>query len=234
MNENARRFIESILKLAPKSAAFDCDGTIWDADSGMQFFYWILDQHLVDAKTEAWARPRYQEYLAGRVDEETMCGEMVQICRGVRVGTIRQVAKQFFDAKVRSRIFPEMMELTNRLREQGCELWAVSSSNQWLIEIEAAPFGFLPDHVFAAQVAEEKGVATDRLLRVPTGPSKASVLKENVPSGIEFAFGNSIHDAAMLASASKRAFAINPNEDLEFIARARGWTVYYPASVVAP
>src|SRR4051812_44147732 len=234
MNENAQRFTESILKLAPKSAAFDCDGTIWDADSGMQFFYWLLDHHLVTAETEAWARPRYQQYLAGRVDEETMCGEMVQICRGLRVPAIREAAKQFFEAKVRARIFPEMLELTNRLRDQGCELWAVSSSNQWLIEIEAAPFGFVADHVFAAEVAEENGVATDRLLRVPTGPSKAAVLKKNVPAGVEFAFGNSIHDAAMLESAKKRAFAINPNEDLEFVARARGWTVYYPVSVVAP
>ena len=76
MNENAQRFTESILKLAPKSAAFDCDGTIWDADSGMQFFYWLLDHHLVSAETEAWARPRYQQYLTDVRDAVKRAGKL--------------------------------------------------------------------------------------------------------------------------------------------------------------
>src|SRR5436305_14152230 len=96
MNAEAQSFIQSVLALAPKSAAFDCDGTIWDADSGMGFFYWLLDHHMVSREMEARARPRYDDYLAGRVEEKTMCGEMVQICRGLRVDAVREAAAAYF------------------------------------------------------------------------------------------------------------------------------------------
>jgi phosphoserine phosphatase len=43
-------------------------------------------------------------------------------------------------------------------------------------------------------------------------------------------FGNSIHDAAMLAIA-RGAFPVNPSADLLTRAAAEGWPVYYPASV---
>jgi len=224
----SQQFIESVLALRPRVAAFDCDGTLWDADSGMEFFYWIIERGMIDRDISAWALPRYGDYKAGRVDEKTMCGEMVQVCRGLSVKAIREAAGVFFREKVEPLIFPEMLALTRALRDQGCQLWAVSSSNQWLLETESAPFGFSASHVFAAAVAEENGVATDRLLRVPTGPDKATVLREHVHAAIDAAFGNSVHDIQMLELAS-RAFAVSPNPGLEPIARRRGWTVYHPA-----
>lgn len=226
----SRSFVDSVLALRPRVAAFDCDSTLWDADSGMGFFYWIIAQGLIDKRTAAWALPRYDDYKAGKVDEKTMCGEMVQVCRGLRVDAIRDAARVFFRGQVEPLVFPEMLALTRALRDQGCELWAVSSSNQWLIEVEAAPFGFAADHVFAAAVVEENGLATDRLLRVPTGPDKASVLRERLRGPLDVAFGNSVHDVAMLELAP-RPFAVNPNPDLEAIARARGWVVFHPAPI---
>jgi len=221
-------FIDSVLALEPKHAAFDCDGTLWDADSGMQFFYWLFDRRLVDPKTEAWARPRYQEYLDGRVGEKTMCGEMVQICRGMRVEALKAAGREFFHAQIESHIFPEMLRLTNLLRDSGCELWAVSSSNQWLIEVEAAPFGFLPERVLAATTAVEDGVVTGRLTSVPTGLDKATALKQHLHRPIDLAFGNSIHDLAMLELAT-HPFVIAPNPDLAGLARQRGWPIHHPA-----
>jgi phosphoserine phosphatase len=44
---------------------------------------------------------------------------------------------------------------------------------------------------------------------------------------IDAAFGNSRWDTEMLMIA-KHAFAVNPNPDLEAIARERGWTIYFP------
>lgn len=232
MGKRAQQFIASVLALKPQAAAFDCDSTLWDADSGMEFFYWVIERGLVDQRTADWALPRYDDYRAGRVDERTMCGEMVQICRGLPVATVAEAARTYFREKLERRIFPEMLALTNALRERGCELWAVSSSSQWLIEVEAAPFGFAADHVFAAAVAVESGVATDQLLRVPTGPDKAAVLKAHVDTPIDLAFGNSTHDLDMLGLA-EHAFAVNPNPDLEETARTRGWMIYWPEAITA-
>jgi HAD superfamily hydrolase (TIGR01490 family) len=229
MTTPAQSLRDLALALRPRAAAFDCDGTLWDADSGMEFFYWIIAQGLVDKETAARALPRYEQYRAGRVPEETMCGEMVQVCRGLSVEGIKQAARAFFRQNIQPLIFPEMLALTTALRDQGCELWAVSSSNQWLIEVEAEPFGFVPERILSAAVEEEDGIATDRLLRVPTGPSKAAILRERAGS-IDLGFGNSVHDVAMLELAG-RAFAVHPNPDLEEMARARGWAVFQPAPV---
>jgi len=43
-------------------------------------------------------------------------------------------------------------------------------------------------------------------------------------------FGNSIHDAAMLAIA-RRAFPVNPSPALAERSAQENWAVYYPASV---
>lgn len=224
----AQQFTESVLTLRPRVAALDCDGTLWDADSGMEFFYWIIAQGLVDRETAKRALPRYEQYRAGCVDEETMCGEMVQVCRGLRVPAIREAARVFFREKVEPLVFPEMFALTAALRDQGCALWAVSSSNQWLIEVECEPFGIAGDHVLAAAVEEQGGAATDRLLRVPTGVGKAAILRQHVREPIDLGFGNSVHDVAML-ELSTHAFAISPDPDLELIARDRGWVIFRPA-----
>lgn len=69
MSPPSQEFIASALRLAPRVAAFDCDGTLWAADSGMEFFYWEIEQRLIPKDVAAWVVPRYAEYMAGRVEE---------------------------------------------------------------------------------------------------------------------------------------------------------------------
>jgi phosphoserine phosphatase len=126
-----------------------------------------------------------------------------------------------------------MRELVRRLHESGCEIWAVSSSNEWVIRAAMKYFGIPADRILAAKVAIEGGMATDRLIRVPSGPGKPKALREVAKKEIDAAFGNSRWDAEMLAMA-RHAFAINPNPDLEALARERGWTVYFPAGSRSP
>jgi len=120
-----------------------------------------------------------------------------------------------------------MRELTRRLAEAGCELWAVSSTNQWVIEAGAARFGLPAERVLAAAVEIENGLVTGRLLRVPTGEGKVRVIRERIGGPLDAAFGNSIHDAAML-NLARHPFAVNPNPDLEKIAQLHAWRIYCP------
>ena len=66
---------------------------------------------------------------------------------------LRRAAREFFTEVVTPRVFPEMQELTRRLAAQGCDLWAVSSTNNWLVEYGAMQFGIARQHVLAACVA---------------------------------------------------------------------------------
>jgi len=226
----ASEFLESVLALRPSIAVFDCDGTLWSGDAGADFFYWEIERGLVSREIAEWARARYDGYKAGTVGEEQMCGEMVALNRGVSCETLYAAAAEFFDEVVSHRIFPELQDLTHRLKEQGCDLWAVSSTNNWVVEVGAERFGIARDHVLAACVHVDDGCASDRLIRVPTDELKAVAIREVIGKPMEAVFGNSVHDQAMLEVA-KWPFVVNPNPDLERVARERGWPVYWPAGM---
>jgi phosphoserine phosphatase len=125
------------------------------------------------------------------------------------------------------RVFPEMKQLVHQLSEQGCEIWAVSSSNEWLIRAGTKGFGIPESRILAAKVELDHGIVTDRLVRIPSGPGKPRALREVAGQEINAAFGNSRWDLDMLAMAN-HAFAVNPNPDLETTAHQRGWVIYFP------
>ena len=227
-----QEFIDSVLRLEPRTAAFDCDGTLWSGDAGERFFDWELREGgIVAEMLERPLRERYAAYKRGEVEESTMCGEMVTMHRGISEAKMMAAAQRFFDQYFAVRIFPEMRELVKRLSESYCEIWAVSSSNEWVIRAAMRNFGIPESRVLAAKVEIERGLATDRLIRVPSGPGKPQALREVDGKPIDAAFGNSRWDTEMLAMA-KHAFAVNPNPDLEAVARERGWRIYFPEGAV--
>jgi HAD superfamily hydrolase (TIGR01490 family) len=223
----AGEFVESVLRLEPHVAAFDCDGTLWSGDAGERFFDWEIKQGLVSAEIAKGMRARYAEYKAGKVSEEDMCGQMVTMHKGLTENMMMDAATKFMLEKFPGRIFPEMEELVRRLHERGCEIWAVSSSNEWVIRAGLKGFGISREKILATEVSVENGIVTDRLVRIPSGPGKPKALREVAQKNIDAAFGNSLWDTAMLEMVP-HPFAINPNPDLEALARERGWTVYFP------
>jgi len=136
-------------------------------------------------------------------------------------------AALFFDQFFAAQIFPEMRELVHSLQENGCEVWAVSSSNEWVIRAGMKHFGILESRILAAKVEIDDGIVTNRLIRVPSGPGKPQALREVAKKEVEAAFGNARWDTEMLKMA-KHPFAVNPNPDLESYARERGWRIYFP------
>jgi len=224
----SQRFADSVLALRPRVAVFDCDGTLWNGDSGADFFYWELERGLIAPEVAQWATARYQDYKAGNVGEDTMCGEMVAINAGSSLESLQEAAEEFFSSVVEPRIFPEMLRLTRELDSIGCEVWAVSSTNDWVVREGVKRFGIPRRRVLAACVHIEDGQVTDRIIRVPSGPGKAIAIAEVVKKPVDVCFGNSIHDVAMLEVA-RHPFAVNPNPDLEKIAEEKGWQIYWPS-----
>ncbi len=236
-------FIDSVLRLRPQVATFDCDGTLWSGDAGEGFFAWELDQGLVSPEIARSMRARYADYKAGKVPEDVMCGEMATMHRGLREEVVQQACDTYFAKGVAPNIFPEMRELIARLRADSpstpCDVWAVSSSNQWIIRSGMRYFGIPENRILAAEVAVEvkknnggsARIITDRLIRIPSGPGKPeailSALKSSSETRPDCAFGNAIWDREMLAL-SKHPYAVNPNPDLKEIALAKGWKVYQP------
>ena len=228
--DSPEAFVDSVLALNPQIAAFDCDGTLWFGDSGMKFLYWEIEQGLIPTEVAQWIMRRYDEYLAGKVSEDEMCGEMVQIHRGIEEKKIREFAARFAKSNVVPHIFPEMRTLVELLHRRGAEVWAVSSTNNWVIEQAVKSLGIPAERVLAVRVGIENGVASDRLGEMTSGSGKANALKGALSRRLDVSFGNSIFDLEMLELA-RNPFPVNPNEDVQKIAEKRGWRFYQPAIV---
>ena len=223
----AQEFVNSVLALEPAVAVFDCDGTLWSGDSGADFFYWQIRRNMLPPEVARRALERYADYKRGNVGEEIMCGEMVTINANLSEQDLETAAQDFFAEVVQHRIFPEMLDLAQRLRASSCELWAVSSTNVWVVAEGAKRFGIPRERVLAACARTREGMITRDLVRVPSGHAKATALQEILGKNVDICFGNSMHDLAMMETA-EHAFAVNPNPDLEQIARGRGWKIYWP------
>lgn len=221
-------FLDAVRKAAPRIAVFDFDGTLWPGDAGKGFMDWSIATGLLAPDRAHTLEARHAAYNAGGVDEITICGEMVQIYNGIPEAEIRKASDHYFQQYVQPHLFPTMVSLVRELHAGGTEIWAVSSTNNWVIEAGVRDLHIAPERVLAACIASDGGLLTERLVDVPSDEKKAEALQR---AGVapDAVFGNSIHDLAMLELA-RFPFAINPNAKLLPVAMERRWPVYFPSS----
>ena len=227
---NTTEFLALVYEAAPRVAVFDCDGTLWGLDSGSSFMRWTVEKDLLSPEAIGWLNDRYEGYKNGLVSELAICGEMVQVYRGIPEETLRKAAAEFFREVIEPHIFPEMLQLVRDLQAAGVEIWAVSSTCDWVVEEGVTRFGIPANRVLAACVEFSNGVATDQLRDVPTDEGKVASLARVGVASPDAVFGNSVHDAAML-SIAKHPFPVNPSTELASFSAEQGWPVYYPAAV---
>jgi phosphoserine phosphatase len=227
---SSAEFEASVLELAPRTAVFDCDGTLWSGDAGSSFMHWTIQTGALSRSAIDWLDGRYRGYQRGEVSELAICGEMVQVYQGLREDELRRAARDFFAAKIERNIFPELERLIASLQQAGVEIWAVSSTNDWVIEEGVRRFNIPPSRVLAARVEVIDGIVTRNLIDVPTDEGKVTALARVGITRPDCVFGNSVHDAAMLAIA-RRAFPVNPTPALVERSSAEGWPIFFPASV---
>jgi phosphoserine phosphatase len=224
---SAQEFTKLVFENQPRVAVFDCDGTLWSGDSGVGFMEWSIEQGLISRSTADWIDTRHRAYQAGKVSESQICGEMVQIYAGLRDQEMRAAAARFVQQFVPQRYFSEMIALVAELREAGVEIWAVSSTNKWVVAEGVRSLGIPEDRVLAAEVAVTDGLVTTVLLDVPTDEGKAESLKRVGLERPDAVFGNSIHDLAMLEIA-RHPYPVNPSPGLLESAARKGWGYFTP------
>lgn len=223
----AEEFEKLVFACQPKVAVFDCDGTLWGGDAGYGFMAWSLEQGLVSRSTHDWIDTRYRAYKAGEVSELQICGDMVQMYAGLHDEELRAAAATYFNAFIREHIFEEMASLIGRMRNAGAALWAVSSTNRWVIAEGVSYFNIPEQNILAAEVAVKNGIITSEIVNVPTGPEKAAALRRAGLPRPDAVFGNSIHDLAMLEMA-RCAFPVNPSPALLEAVAKNGWGYFIP------
>lgn len=225
----AQEFERVVFAGNPKVAVFDCDGTLWGGDAGYGFMAWSLEQGLVSRSTSDWIDTRYRGYTAGIVSELDICGAMVQMYAGLREQEMQEAAARYVREFVHPRIFAEMASLVDALARAGVELWAVSSTNKWVVAEGVRDLPIRNERILAAEVRVVDGLITSELVDVPTDEGKAATLARVGISRPDAVFGNSIHDLAML-EAARCAFPVNPSPALIEAAARHGWGYFRPAA----
>ncbi|MGD0547774.1 MAG: haloacid dehalogenase-like hydrolase [Terracidiphilus sp.] len=224
---SAPEFERLVFNGNPRVAVFDCDGTLWGGDSGNGFMVWSIEQGLVSRATSDWIDTRYRAYLAGAVSEVEICGEMVRMYAGLRDEELCSAAARYVRDFVQPRVFAEMAALLSKLGQAGVELWAVSSTNKWVVAEGVRGFGIPEERVLAAEARVADGLITGEMVDVPTGAAKAVALKRMGLDRPDAVFGNSVHDLAMLEMA-RQAFPVNPSPALIAAAARNGWGYFRP------
>ena len=146
---------------------------------------------------------------------------------------LRESAARYFQQHVQQHVFREMVDVIRDLQAMGTELWAVSSTSNWVIEEGVRELHIPPERVLAACVSIEDGLATRTLIDIPSDEGKAVALCRVGLTSPDAVFGNSVHDIAMLEMA-RSPFAVNPTAALAEEAEKRGWSVYYPSADLTP
>ena len=222
-------FLQNVRDARPRTAVFDFDGTLWPGDAGSGFMHWTMATRLLPGDATKHILDRHAMYHRGEVDEIAICGEMTSIYAGLSEKALRESAAKYFVDHVQPHFFPEMIALVRELQESGADVWAVSSTNNWMIEEGVRELGIPPDHVLAACVAVEDGIVRETILDIPSDEGKAEALRRVGLSEPDAVFGNSVHDLHMLEMA-KHPYPINPTVALAEKAAELGWPVYYPAT----
>jgi phosphoserine phosphatase len=120
-----------------------------------------------------------------------------------------------------------MAQLVAALQKAGVEIWAVSSTNKWVVAEGVRDFNIPEERVLAAEVRVVNGLITTEILDVPTDEKKAAALARIGLTRPDAVFGNSVHDLAMLQTA-RNAFPVNPSLELLEAAAKNGWGYFLP------
>lgn len=221
------QFLRAVREANPRTAVFDFDGTLWPGDAGSGYMHWTMATRLLSPDATHRILDRHALYIRGEVDEISICGEMTSIYAGLSEAALRTAARAYFRDHVQPHFFADMASVVHELQRAGADVWAVSSTNSWMIEEGVHQFGIAPDHVLAAAIEFRDGIATDRILDIPSDEGKAAALRRVGLPHPDAVFGNSIHDFHMLQMA-KHPFPVNPTPALARKAAELGWPVYYP------
>ena len=89
-----QQFESEVLAAKPRTAVFDCDGTLWTGDAGIGFMNWTMDVGLLSRNSSDWIDSRHRLYRQGGVSELDICGEMVQVYAGLHEDELRRAAAE--------------------------------------------------------------------------------------------------------------------------------------------
>ncbi len=141
---------------AEPKAAFDADGTLWNADLGEAFFEYQIQNRLVELPKDPWKH--YHDMKAISAPRAYLW--LAQINQGQKIEQVRAWAKACVESNQPLPIFKEQKEIIAHLLQRRVKVSVVTASIAWAVEPAAHLLGLRAEDVIGIRSKVINGFVT--------------------------------------------------------------------------
>jgi HAD superfamily hydrolase (TIGR01490 family) len=213
------------------AAFFDLDKTLMQGSSGFQFARAVREAGMMSRRqlaADGIANLRFRLQGASDEQSEALRTRIATSLEGVRVRDLERLGVRVMQ-RILPRLYPKMLTIAYAHQDAGRPAYIVTAAAQDMAQVLANVLTF--DGALGSTLSEiEDGVYTGR----PTGaflygPAKAIAIqelaaREGFDLSASYAYSDSVSDAPMLRAVG-HPVVVNPDSDLEALAREGGWEI---------
>lgn len=212
------------------AAFFDLDKTLIEGSSAIHFGRAAYRQGLMtrtQLARDLWANVQFRIKGSTDAGSEALRRRILDSIAGTRVRDLERLGHEVL-AGVLPRVYPEVLQEAYEHQDGGRRVYIVTAASHEMAEMMAHVLRF--DGGIGTRSEVRDGVYTGR----PDGPftyreGKAQAIRERAAAeGIDlaasYAYSDSESDLPMLRAVGNPV-AVNPDAELERIARAEGWRI---------
>lgn len=208
---------------------FDLDNTLITNDSDFLWGQFLVDNHIVDpAEYEQRNLQFFKDYEQGCLDIDSYLKFSLKPLSQHNTQQLFNWRSRFIEQVIQPIIAPGTQELLHRHREQGDTLMIISATNLFITQ----PIADLLDipHILATQPEFINGAYTGNYIGIPTyqqGKVDAlqQWLKEYNMDLTHSTFYSDSHNDLPLLNLVEHPVAVNPDDELQQIARNQNWPI---------
>ncbi len=213
------------------AAFFDLDKTLMQGSSGFQFARAVREAGMISRRqlvSDAMANVRFRLRGAGDDEAEALRVRIATSLEGVRVRDLERLGVRAMQ-RILPRLYPKMLTIAYAHQDAGRPAYIVTAAAQGMAEVLARVMTF--DGALGSALGEvEQGVYTGRTTGAFLyGSAKAVAIqqlaaREGFDLSACYAYSDSVSDAPMLRAVG-HPVVVNPDADLEQLARDEGWEI---------
>ncbi len=210
-------------------ALFDLDNTLLGGDSDYLWGRHLIELGIVDGEVyEQTNKQFYEDYRAGRLDIAAFLRFSLAPLRQHPISDLERWREAFVRERIEPIILPAAQALVEQHRRVGDTLVIVTATNAFVTAPIAARFGI--EHLIATEPELESGRYTGEIVGQPAfREGKVGRLQDWIATNSETLSGSifysdSINDLPLL-EAVERPVVVDPDEQLDAVARERGWPI---------
>ncbi|MBN1865706.1 HAD-IB family hydrolase [Candidatus Sumerlaeota bacterium] len=212
----------------PDVVFFDMDHTLIDNDCDVSWKEYLIQEGLADPSERGEMDRYWRLYYEGNLPVQDYLSFQLAQFRGRAPEEMAELARRHFEWRVRERVFPEARATLERLEADGVPRVMLTATNRPVAEPLARHLDMTD--LIATELEIANGRYTGRIVEPYCIAEGKFVLASRYAAeqgrdlNRSVYYGDSIPDVAMLERVG-RAVAVNPGEEMERIARSRGWRI---------